>query len=62
MAVMKLSITDTQYKNALHYAECHFAEWHILFIVMLSVIMLNVDMLSAVAPLEDMDFTNILQV
>jgi hypothetical protein len=40
---MTLSIFDSQYSNAVHYAECH-----ILFIVILSVAMLN-----GVAPLQD---------
>jgi hypothetical protein len=44
---MTLCITDTQHKNALHYAECH-SEYRVLFIVMLNVIMLTVIMLNAV--------------
>jgi hypothetical protein len=46
---MKLSITDIQHNNALHYAECHYDECRVLFIVMLSVTMLNVVMLNVVA-------------
>ncbi len=59
---MTLSITDTQYNNAVRYAECHHAECRVLFtvtmsvnmlnVVVLSVVMLNVIMLNVVAPLN----------
>ncbi len=45
---LKGLVYDTQYNNALHFAECCFAECRVLFTVMLSVIMLNVVMLSVV--------------
>jgi hypothetical protein len=56
---MSLSITDTQHKNYLHFAECHCAECRVLLIVVLSavlvsVIMLNVVMLSVVDPIQQL--------
>ncbi len=60
---MTLSITDTQYNNAVRYAEWHHAECRVLFTVMMSIIMLNVVvlnviMLNAVALLKFVTFNN----
>jgi len=43
---VKLSISDTEHYNALHYRECQNAECHVLFIFMLNVALLIVIMLS----------------